>query len=319
MSEFPVILGGVTFQGMEVPDRIAFGGDQMLKVHKLVGGRRVIDAMGADDMALEWTGRFFGADALSRAMALDQMRRDGQVQRLQWSELAYDVVIKTFRADFEKAYNLPYAICCEVVGSNGVDSSAEDGAPISVDQMVGSDLSSLLGSASALGNPVFSGNVGAIQTAFNAIPSLLGASRSDINGIFAPVAAAQATVGGLIASADTILAAAPFAGFVAGSSPAQMALSLSSMASAGTSAAGLRDVSHTLGRLGVNLADVSSAGAQVVQGGGDLYRLSARAYGDVTHWADIAKANGLTDPVLTGVNTLTIPAVPPDSGGVLTP
>ena len=55
-----VTLGGFAFQDFEVPERIPAGGEQMLAIHKLVGGRRVIDAMGRDDAALEWSGYFLG-------------------------------------------------------------------------------------------------------------------------------------------------------------------------------------------------------------------------------------------------------------------
>ncbi len=54
--------------------------------------------------------------------------------------------------------------------------------------------------------------------------------------------------------------------------------------------------------------------------GGDLYRLALARYGDATQWWRIAQANGLTDPVLTGPATLTIPALTAtDTGGLLDP
>jgi hypothetical protein len=34
-------------------------------------------------------------------------------------------------------------------------------------------------------------------------------------------------------------------------------------------------------------------------------------------WTGIAKANGLKDPTISGVQTLTVPALPDDSGGVM--
>jgi hypothetical protein len=51
-------LGDFTFARYEIPERIPFGGDQQLNVHKLVGGVRVIDALGADPMPIEWSGFF---------------------------------------------------------------------------------------------------------------------------------------------------------------------------------------------------------------------------------------------------------------------
>ena len=49
----------------------------------------------------------------------------------------------------------------------------------------------------------------------------------------------------------------------------------------------------------------------------DLYTLAAQQYGDVSAWTTIAKANDLTDPILTGINTIRIPPTQDGSNGVL--
>lgn len=52
--------------------------------------------------------------------------------------------------------------------------------------------------------------------------------------------------------------------------------------------------------------------------GGNLFQLAAQYYNDATQWTVIAQANGLTDPEVTGLQTLLIP--PPssqESGGIL--
>ena len=41
--------------------------------------------------------------------------------------------------------------------------------------------------------------------------------------------------------------------------------------------------------------------------GYDLYRLAARVYGDPTGWTLIARANGLTDPIVQKMGNLIIP------------
>ena len=51
-------LGDFEFARYEIPEQITFGGDQRLVVHELVGGTRVIDAMGRADAPLEWSGLF---------------------------------------------------------------------------------------------------------------------------------------------------------------------------------------------------------------------------------------------------------------------
>lgn len=54
--------------------------------------------------------------------------------------------------------------------------------------------------------------------------------------------------------------------------------------------------------------------------GANLFRVALDQYGDALQWWRIAKANGLTDPIVTGVKTLTIPAQDGnDTGGILDP
>ena len=48
-----------------------------------------------------------------------------------------------------------------------------------------------------------------------------------------------------------------------------------------------------------------------------LFHLAARELGDATQWIRIAQANGLTDPMLSSVVTLTIPDVNPLLSGGL--
>lgn len=49
--------------------------------------------------------------------------------------------------------------------------------------------------------------------------------------------------------------------------------------------------------------------------GGDLFHLAAQYLGDATQWLRIAQLNGLTDPQLSGVQTLLIPDPDPTAGG----
>jgi L-ascorbate metabolism protein UlaG (beta-lactamase superfamily) len=49
--------------------------------------------------------------------------------------------------------------------------------------------------------------------------------------------------------------------------------------------------------------------------GGTLFRVAAEQLGDATQWIRIAQANGLSDPMLSGVVTLRIPASDTQAGG----
>lgn len=53
----------------------------------------------------------------------------------------------------------------------------------------------------------------------------------------------------------------------------------------------------------------------VTVAGGDLFRLALARLGDATQWNRIARANGLSDPVLSGLVTLKLPPVDPAKGG----
>jgi nucleoid-associated protein YgaU len=48
-----------------------------------------------------------------------------------------------------------------------------------------------------------------------------------------------------------------------------------------------------------------------------LFHVAARQLGDATEWVRIADANGISDPMITGTVTLTIPdPTPVKSGGI---
>lgn len=50
---------------------------------------------------------------------------------------------------------------------------------------------------------------------------------------------------------------------------------------------------------------------------GTLFHVASRLYGDATEWIRIALANGISDPMIVGTVTLTIPDKPQTkSGGI---
>jgi len=52
-------------------------------------------------------------------------------------------------------------------------------------------------------------------------------------------------------------------------------------------------------------------------GGGSLFALAAKVYGDATQWNRIAQANGMVDPWQFGIFTLSLPpVVSSTSGGI---
>jgi hypothetical protein len=49
--------------------------------------------------------------------------------------------------------------------------------------------------------------------------------------------------------------------------------------------------------------------------GGNLFQIAAVQLGDATQWIRIAQLNGLQDPMLSGLQTLLIPAIDSTAGG----
>jgi hypothetical protein len=116
-------LGSMALDGFEVPAGVRFGGGQRLAVHKLIGGARVIDAMGRDDAALAWCGIFSGSDAGDRARMLDTMRAAGNTLTLAWDAFCYTVVISSLDMDYRNPWWIEYRISCTVQAdlAQGVD------------------------------------------------------------------------------------------------------------------------------------------------------------------------------------------------------
>jgi len=115
MSNVILTLGGVPFQDFEVPEQIRFGGGQRLAVHDLIGGGRVVDALGDDAGEISFSGIFSGNDAAARAQALDAACALGAAIPLVWDGFYYSVVIAEFAAVYTKPWWIPFALRCAVV------------------------------------------------------------------------------------------------------------------------------------------------------------------------------------------------------------
>src|ERR1700712_5173407 len=115
MSDFSLTLGPVAFAGFEIPSSITLGGRQRLAIHKLPGGLRIIDAMGADPADLAWSGIFTGPDAADRARILDLLRVAGLELLLAWDAFLYTVVIESFEADYRSPWWIPSRLSCTVI------------------------------------------------------------------------------------------------------------------------------------------------------------------------------------------------------------
>ena len=311
-----ITLGEFEFADTEVPASIAFGGSQALVVHQLIGGARVVDAMGAVPTGVEWSGLFRGESALSRARYIDTLRGIGKPLELTWSELSYLVVIRDFRANFERAYQIPYTISCEVVEDRswrvyGVASP-------SVTDAINDDAATAGTAVAGIGDSTLDSLFATLNTAIAQVSDFAKATESQIQSVLQPLADVRARVQVLVTAAGATIQNATTLGGVLPNNPiATNAANLISQITAATQQPALVNLDRVLGRIGANVGSVKSAPRVVTTAGGDLYHIAADQYGDAMGWPAIAAANGIKDPQLAGVVSVKIPSNKGAADGVL--
>lgn len=316
MADTIVTLGDFEFRRLEIPEAIPFGGEQALVVHQLVGGKRVVDAMGEAPEPLSWSGRFQGEGALDRARYLDGLRKAGKPLLLTWSELSFLVVIRRFVANFERSYQLPYQITCEVVEDRAAP--VTELATTSLDDQMLEDQDAANGLGDEIGDSQLSKLLTSLDTAVRKVSDFATATQATINSVLEPIAAVQARVNVLVSSVGNTLSSVTTLGGVLPNNPiAETVSGFSSQLVAAQQAPLLYNLGSVLDRMSTNLAADGVAGSLVTQAGGSLYRIASETYGDPSGWTTIAKANGLLDPVLDGLNTVRVPPTMNDTGGVL--
>jgi hypothetical protein len=93
MANDTFTLGGLQFDDFSTPSDPPFVGRQVMAIHKLPDGARVIDVIGPDDHDYSFSGIFWGANAAADAEALDAMRMAGRPIELRWGDRAWTVMI----------------------------------------------------------------------------------------------------------------------------------------------------------------------------------------------------------------------------------
>jgi hypothetical protein len=249
-------LGSTVFQDFEIPQEMPFGGSHMLVVKKLVGGDRVIDAMGRDDAEKAWSGRFRGSQAEAKARTLDQLRIGGQQQLLTWSSLRYLVVIDRFEAKFQQPFEIPYSISCTVI--QDLSAPILPVAP-SADSLIFGDISSAGTVAGSINVSEIVAAVAGVASAANAVAKFSGASPSQVASVQTSIQTALTAT----ATQQTVLNAAvapsgSVAGVVGGGAPAALAASLSGQSAAFGQLAQLYQLQGLLGRTAVNVSNAGS-------------------------------------------------------------
>ncbi|MBU6419068.1 MAG: hypothetical protein KGQ79_04995, partial [Proteobacteria bacterium] len=191
MGNVVLSLGNVAFQDMEVPEKISFGGKQRLAIQNVIGGGRVVEALGIDDGEISFSGIFSGTDAVSRAQLLDMARALGAQLPLVWQGFYYLVVIAGFTAEYRKPNLIPFSITCVVV-TDPLAAAANAVAPIA--SLISGDLAA----AAAL-----SGQAGFSTMSVSAASlAALGVTQTEISGA---IAASGNVLSGAVSSLNSAL------------------------------------------------------------------------------------------------------------------
>ena len=91
MSAVTLVLGPIAFLDFEIPSGINFGGRQLLTVHQMTDGRRIVDCIGGDESKYPSAVHFSGVDAAQRARVLNSLRVTGSPLILSWDIFYYTV------------------------------------------------------------------------------------------------------------------------------------------------------------------------------------------------------------------------------------
>ena len=309
-------LADLQFSRYEIPSHLSFGGEQALAIHELVGGNRIVDSMGRQDKPLEWSGVFFGDNATDRANYLNWLRIDGSQHTLTWGAYRYQVIIKSVTLDFERFYQIPYSISCVVVYDGTNMPSSSPATPI--DSAIGQDLNTANTLTGSIGDGTLSGLMNTLNGAISSVSTFAHAAQSTISSVMTPLQAVQARVSTLIAATgNTIANIATLGGVLPNNPIAKNTSTLTGQITGFTQMPLLLNLQNATGRMAVNLNAQATSGTSVTTASGsNLFSMASQQYGDPTAWTTIARANNLTDPQLTGIQTVILPASQDNSAGV---
>lgn len=307
-----VVLGDFEFLDFEVPERIAIPGRQKTVLHQMIGGKRTVDVLGIEYDPLSWSGIITGPQSGDRVSALERMRDAGEQLTLTLDNYSFTVVITSFTPVYEFIYRRPFTIEVAIVSNNA--------SPLKVDALTGalqglidSDIGKSLGLADIIDVDSVTSAVTTVQSAVKEVTDFAHATVEQVQSVVRPIVAAQVIIqqqiGQFESAANDITT---LGGLVPGNPISKTISNLLSQADQSTKIPALYNLQSVLGRLNknVNSGQTADGVRSVTLSGGNLYQVASDQYGDASLWSSIASANNLTDPQLTGINTLTIPSNP---------
>jgi hypothetical protein len=253
MTDTLLSLGGFTFSGWSIPERISGGGKQRLAIHRLTGGARVIDVMGWDANKVGFSGRFRGAAAMSGIRLLETLARVGVPVVLSYWTNRYQVLVGEFSWQFERYYEISYTLSLEVLADLTQD--AWQFATESLDDLFNADFSLLnlvIGAGSGL--PVSLANVASAQAQIGVLQE---ATPSELLPLGSTVAATSVQLQNLTSTFDAALPAGSAGGVGSTGDPAALASGLTAQAANFQQLAGSVQASAIVTRMQVNLGATS--------------------------------------------------------------
>jgi hypothetical protein len=121
-----------------------------LAVHRLSGGKRVVERLGPDDGEIAFSGIFSGRNAEARVRAFDSLRLSGELVWLTWESFRRRVVVKSFVANYHSPWWIPYNVSCVVAHQTGVAPAEPSSVMAAISADLGNALSALAGSPISL-------------------------------------------------------------------------------------------------------------------------------------------------------------------------
>jgi hypothetical protein len=246
MPGIVLVLGPVAFQDFEIPKGINFGGSQLLAVHQLTDGRRILDNIGPDESKISFSGAFSGPDATLRARILNSLRVTGSELDLTWDVFYYTVILSRFSASYENPMWIPYRISCTVVRDEATSAIPSS---ISLDGSVLADLNVAANTCVGLNVDFINlQNIAATSNATTLGTTAYVAVQVNIQTI-------QSTINSLMISAENILQTAISSDLA---SPGLLMESLIISTVASQQMAGLTSANAYVGRAARNLLNAST-------------------------------------------------------------
>ncbi|CAN7329592.1 hypothetical protein LJR084_001928 [Variovorax sp. LjRoot84] len=317
MVDTVLLLGPFEFSNLEVPESLTLGGAQSLAKHKFPGGARNVQALGPDHAPISWGGLMLGETALDRAKGLDFLRIQGNPLSLTFFDSTYTVVIERFEYTVERYYKVGYRITLEVVSDDS--QPVQDIPPSGFDTAIQADSDWMMGMAPEIGDSLLTSAISTLDSVVGRVGSFAAAGLSTISGVLGAISAVSSRVTVLTAGVQNTVNSVGVIGGVLPNMP--LPAQISTMASQVLATAQypmLLNIGSVATRMGRNVsaANLQSSTRERQVAGGTLFGIAAEEYGDATRWPAIAQASGIKEMVLSGVQTLKIPANPQDSGGV---